>query len=218
MKLIIEVDGPILDVQPAYWYAYQVAVAELGWARIDPSTFWRLIRTGASEGQILRGSKVRHWKHYADRFAAVVDADECVARMRPQADVVGPLKAIRRRYPLVTVTIAANKAARERLLLEHGMLDALHGIEVLGGSLAERARRIAELASDMGRPVVAAGTEAFARAAGEAGICCVGVSNGPCTSKRLRQVGAAEVYNDVGGLAAALEACGIAALGARRQS
>jgi phosphoglycolate phosphatase-like HAD superfamily hydrolase len=214
MKLIIELDGPILDTQPACWHAYQTAATELGWAKVDPSTFWRLVRTGASEGQILKGSKPRHWKRYAELFATAVDSDDAVARMRVQAHAVERLRQLRKRYPLVGVTVAANVPAREQLLNAAHLRDVMIAIEALPGAMGERAALLRKLVAGEGRPVVAAGTDALARAATEAGACCIGVGNGACTSKRLKQAGAVEVYADVADLADAVEERGLAGVGA----
>ncbi len=149
MKLLVDVDGPLLDVQPAYWDAYQQAVSELGLARIDSSTFWRLVRSAASEGVLLRNSKPRHWKVFQERLAALLDVDEYVARMVPQPGAVR-LTSARPRLTLQLLTLHANGPARQRILCQIGSFGA--PIVSLAGPAEDRVRRLLGLAARRNAP------------------------------------------------------------------
>ena len=47
MLVFVEIDGVIFDVRAAVWEAYSRAVTQIGMARTDEATLWRLVRTGA---------------------------------------------------------------------------------------------------------------------------------------------------------------------------
>ncbi len=194
MKLLVDVDGPLLDVQPAYWHAYQQAVSELGLARIDPSTFWRLVRSAASESVLLRNSKPRHWKVFQERLAALLDADECVVRMVPQPGAVR-LTSARPRLTLQLLTLHANGPARQQVLCQIGSFGA--PIVSLAGPAEDRVRRLLGLAAGQERSLVVAGHDRLVRTACDAGMPCVGVANGPRTAKCLTQAGASRTFADL---------------------
>ncbi|MBN1512577.1 MAG: HAD family hydrolase [Phycisphaerae bacterium] len=194
MKLLVDVDGPLLDVQPAYWHAYQQAVSELGLARIDPATFWRLVRSAAAEGMLLRNSKPRHWKVFQERLAALLDMDEYVARMVPQPGAAR-LTSTRPRLALQVVTLHDNASARQQILSQIGSLGA--PIVSLAGPAEDRVRRLLGLADRQERSLVLAGHDRLVRAACDAGLPCVGIANGPRTAKCLTQAGASQTFPDL---------------------
>lgn len=197
MRIVIEVDGPVLDVQPAYWQAYQQVAAELGWARIDAATFWRLLRTGASAGQILRGSKPRHWEHYRTRLTEVLESDEIVSLMKPRPDVGYTLQALKPRHELRLASIGRNVSVRQQLVDGHGWTAYLAGWVELAGASNARVRKLRELTDGPGPSVVVAAGTLLAQTTSDAGIPCVGAANGACTPKRLTQSGAAQIYDDL---------------------
>jgi hypothetical protein len=194
MKLLVDVDGPLLDVQPAYWHAYQQAVSELGLARIDPAGFWRLVRSAASDGVLLRDSKPRHWKVFRERFAALLDVDECVAHMVLQPGAPR-LTSARPRLTVQLLTLHGNAAARQQVLSPLGPIGP--PIVSLAASAEDRVRCLLVMADRRERSLVLAGHDRLVRAAGDAGLPCVGIANGPRTAKCLTQAGASHTFPDL---------------------
>jgi phosphoglycolate phosphatase-like HAD superfamily hydrolase len=204
MIVLIEVDGVVLDVRSAYRHAYEHAVGCLGLARIDEATFWRLVRTGAAEGQILRGSKPRHWKQYRSLFDSALGSAESLARLRPREGVAEILRRLCGKHDVLLIVEADQADARRGTLTDAGLLQRNCQIAAVGGGLDVRSQKITGLCRDGGRALVAGAGQRFLRAAGEAGLFCVGVASGPCTGKRLEQAGAERVYSDLEDLADAI--------------
>jgi phosphoglycolate phosphatase-like HAD superfamily hydrolase len=204
MHVLIEVDGAVLDVRSAYWRAYEEAVGQMGLARIDQGTFWRLVRTGAAEGQLLRGSKPRHWKQYRTLFDAALGSEYSVALLRPHDGVPDLLRRLAGRHEIRLIIEGDDGGGRERVLAEAGVAGRNCRVVAVGGGLDDRSCGLAELCRDGGRALAAGASPRFLRAAGEAGLFCVGVTCGPCTGKRLEQAGAERVYADLEDLAEAI--------------
>ncbi len=202
MKVLVDVDGPLLDVQPAYWHAYQQAVARLGLARIHPATFWRLVRSAAAESVLLRESKPRHWRAFQEAFAALLDTEECVGRMVPWPEAAR-LMSVRPRLALQLLTLHSNADARQQVLQRIGSFG--DPIVSLPSDPEERVRRLLELADREERSLVLAGHDRLVRAACDAGLPCVGITNGPRTAKCLTQAGASQCFGDLESLLTRLQ-------------
>ena len=198
VRILLEIDGPVVDVQPAYWLAYQKTVADLGLARIDQATFWRLVRSGATTGQILRGSKPHHWKHYEARFVEFLDTDECVAQMRLRPDGMDALLAMSPRNTVVSIDTMGNLPARRRIIESGGNSVPSDRLAQVAGSLDRRAHQLVDLAAGDPHAIVIAASDRLVRAASEAGLSCIGIANGPCTEARLTQAGATRVFDCLG--------------------
>ena len=81
MKLIIEIEGALLDVVPTHYEAHRRVAAEVGWARLDRATFWRLTRTKGREANLLPGARPVKLKEYYARFEECVESDELVDKL-----------------------------------------------------------------------------------------------------------------------------------------
>ncbi len=205
MKFIIEADGPVLDVQPIYWAAYSTAVAEIGQARTDPAAFWRIIRRGDRAGLAVRGANPRQLQLYEARIAELIESDDAVAHGRPQPGVTDALRRLGGRGECVMVTLARNRAGRQKILDAEDL--AIHFFQMLGLA-AETTRRGDQLRAVVdGDPQVmaAAATPSMVRAAVGADLPVVGVTNGASTGRRLTQAGAQCTFADLPELADELD-------------
>ncbi len=205
MKLIIECDGPILDVQPIYWSAYSTAVGEIGLARTDPADFWRLVRTGAAGGQAIRGAKPRQFQEYEIRFSALIDSDECCAKCSAREGVAKTLTRLTKHGACALITASANRESRQQALDSDRLSVHFTQMCKLFSQESRRAEQIRELVGDDPRVVVAASTVAVVRAGCAADFLVVGVSNGSCTGRRLTQAGAQLTFDDLEELADELD-------------
>jgi len=206
MRIIVECDGPVLDVQPAFWAAYGESVAAVGLARTDPARFWRLFRTGAASGELISGAKRRHIATFDERFAAAVESDACLSQCGAQQGADEALRRLTAHAECVLVTVGDNRAARQHRLDKEGLSAHFHEMHGIFRDSSRRAEQLRRLAGEDRRVVVAASTVGLVRATTEAGLVCVGVYNGCVSGRRLTQAGAGDTYADLAELAADLEA------------
>ena len=206
MRIIVELDGPVLDVEPVYWGAYSETVRAIGLARTGRSSFWRLVRTAAPGGQAILGAKPRHIATYQSRLDELLESDDCLDRCCPQPAVQEALARLTKRARCALVTAGRNRAARQRRLDTESL--SIHFMEMQGLS-ADKSRRpeqLRKLIEESPRALLAASTVGVVRAGAEAGMFPVGISNGDCTARRLTQAGAQIIFGDLGELADELDA------------
>lgn len=203
MLLIVELDGILFDLKHACWHAYGLSVGEIGYARTEEATFWRLLRTGADDGLLVRGAKPRHLNAFRHHFQRHLEADETIALMTPGANLAPALKLLHELGQCSLVTSGANVSARQKLLERHHLFDTLPRLAALSPPVARSATQICELAGDSGRAFVLGAGERIIRAAGEAGLPAVGIAAGSCIAKRLTQCGAAVTFADLHAFAVA---------------
>ncbi len=205
MKLIIECDGALLDVQPIYWSAYSKAVGEIGLARTDEETFWSAVRAEAPTGKVLRGAKLGQIHDYEARFNELIDSDDAAAGCRARVGVGGVLERLNKHGACVMITASANRESRQKALDVGGLSVHFTQMCKLFSQESRRADQLRELTGGDRRVVVAASTIPVVRAASSAELLVVGVSNGPCTARRLTQAGAQWTCSDLEDLADELE-------------
>ena len=198
MKIILELDGPMIDVEPVYWAAYSQVAADLGLARKNRVDFWRLIRRGAGIGDMLAGAKPRHVQRFRETFPGALEAEECLATAVAQPGVADELRALRAgQHSLGLVSLGKNAKTRQRRLDEHDLSVHFSRMARLVSDPFQRLTQLEELAEDHTRVLVAAGSESLVKLANEAGLVVVGVFNGPCTARRLTQAGAGLTFGDL---------------------
>ena len=197
VKTIIELDGPIVDVEPGTWEAYSTAALETGLARTDRNAFWRAVRSGAPFGRSLRGAKPAKVAQCETRFGELLESDSCLETCRAQPEAHDALSRLTKHTRLALVTLGRNRAARQKLLNADDL--SCFFPEMCGLSTRRQSRRdrLRALAEDDSRVVCAASTPALIASATEAGLLVVGISNGIFTSRRLTQAGAAVVFSDL---------------------
>lgn len=205
MKLIIEADGPVLDVQPAYWRAYGAALGELGLPKTDPGVYWRLVRSGAAPGQFMAGAKPRHLPEYARRFGELIESDEVVAECRSREDVGEALRRLSAHAECTLITVGRNRTARQEALTRFDL--AIHFMRMQGlySEPSRRPEQMRELAGGDERVVVVAATADVVRAALGAQLVTVGMALGAFSATRLTQAGATATFRDLAGLANELD-------------
>ncbi len=204
MQAIVELEGILFNVQAAYWEAYSRAVGDIGWARTDEMTFWRLIRTGAEDGEFVRGARPHQVAAFRKAFDAHLESDACVARFRPHDDIRERLRVLRDLGRRHAVSAGTNATAREELLTQHQFKEAIPDLTLATSPAAVGAGVLLKLAGGEVLTVVLASTEALAKTADAAGLVTIGITSGPCIAKRLSAAGAVATYKNLTDFAAAL--------------
>ncbi len=197
MLVIVELDGPVIEVEPAYWAAYSVGVNSTGLARTDRRTYWRSVRKGEPDEKTILGAKPRHVAKYRASFEDAIESDACLDQSRGQLDVAQALRRLGLRARCLGVARTRNKAARLRVLEREGLAKMFDDVVALSDSLDERSTELRSLIGGAHRVVVAASGVDVARAASVAEMFVVGVANGCCTGRRLMQMGTQISYADL---------------------
>lgn len=207
MKLIVELDGPVLDVQGAYWEALTTAAQELGLARPDPASFWRIVRGGKPISHAVVGAKPAQSAEFDRRFWEVLEEDRCLNLATPHPGLPETMTALRKHTECTLVTVGRNRTGRQALLDKHAI--GQHFMRMLGLA-ADKSRwkaQLVELADTDPRVVVAFSTPSLLAPISAAGFIAVGVGSGASTPQRLTQAGAALVVDHLDELEADLR-CG----------
>ena len=197
MKLIIEIEGALVDVAPTHYEVHRRVAAEVGWARLDQATFWRLTRTKGREANLLPGARPVKLKEYHRRFEQCLESDEVLARLGPRARAEEILRDLGRYGELCLITLGSNVEARRRVLERAGLLQHVKQTAALDPDPRLRAGELRAMAGGDPRTVVAATTDPLIRAAGQAGLFTVGVACGACAAPRLERAGADIVYGEL---------------------
>lgn len=200
MKIIIETDGVLCDIRPAWWQAYSDAVRSIGLARCDEETFWRLVRSGADDGQLVRGARPRQLESFRTALNESLEAEATLALIRPHEEAARIVAGLSATFEVVPFTFGANVAGRRGLL---GRLGFSNGVELVGlpvGPAPARSAAMSALATvdAPGRPPVVLGSsEAAMRAADDAGLTPLGIASGAAIGRRLEAAGARVVYPEL---------------------
>ncbi len=194
MRFILEFDGVLADVMPGYFTAHRAAAQVVGWSRLDEPTFRRLTRTKGVEADILPGAKAAKLTAYHAEFERLVEADDAVAGLEPQADTADFLRQLGRFGSLLLVTVRSNIDARQRWLAHRDWSGAPPRFEKLDDNPRRRPVELKVLAEKDDRTVVVASSDILVRSADAADLFVIGVSCGECSIKRLTQAGARMVY------------------------
>jgi phosphoglycolate phosphatase-like HAD superfamily hydrolase len=197
MQFIIELDGPIVDVQPRYYEAHRRVQAELGLASRTPNEFWRLVREGVPPVEIVRPHRSGQVDDYMRLFAQRVTMEELYSLDRPQPDAPAAMAGLSAMAPCKLVVLRGDRNAAQRLLDQHELWRFFRTLRMLSPDLARRIAQLGDLSEGRGQTVVAAGADVLARSAREAGFIVVGLGNGCCTPMRLRQAGADVLVKDL---------------------
>ncbi|HEB72357.1 MAG TPA: HAD family hydrolase [Nitrospirae bacterium] len=86
MKIIFDLDGPILDVRPRYIHLYRSLAAKHGATGplLDDAGYWELKRQRIPEKEIVRRSGLpdRRFAAYWNERMALIETEQCLARDR----------------------------------------------------------------------------------------------------------------------------------------
>lgn len=197
MQTILELDGLVFDIGDALHKAHATAVAELGWSKLDPATFRRLLRTKGPAADFLRGAPHKKAEAYAERFSELARSAEILGTA-PLRDGLGDaLRRLRREGAVIGVT-AGEALGSWRPALEGARWGGDFS-ELLPLSTDPRRRpvELKALAAGDRRTLVVAATEVLCRSSDAAGCVCAGIPVADATGPRLQRAGADLI---VGGL------------------
>lgn len=196
LNTIIEWEGPVIDVRPRYWAAHRAAIQAVGFQGPTADEFWRLYRTGTSNGMMVPGGKPHHVAEYMRIRNEQIDSTEQMAADELQPKTIENLKILKGMGACHLVSLCQN---REGINATLNRLDVWLYFEQKRALPLDRDRRvetIREMTSNQ-RTLAVAGSVPFAFAAGEAGCRVVGIKSGPSFPRFLRQVGVDVFYEDL---------------------
>jgi len=208
MRLILECDGVVLDVQPAYWAAYSAVCREKGMPRLDPAAFWRGIRRRAPDGQLVPGARPAALRAFRGQFDERLESDEMLGRLAPLAEVKPALARLAESGECFLVSTGPNRAARQQAMDRHDLSIHFMRMKALSDNRGYRVDQLRVLAENDPRTVVAAAGDGLILTAEEAGLFAVGVASGPCTAARLTRAGARCTFASLSELADSIAAGG----------
>lgn len=205
MWLIIEVDGVVMDVQPAYWAAYRAGVAAVGLAPADARTFWRLIRTGAADEQLLERARPHQVKQMRSEFDQRLASEDALTAIKLHDGVTPVLEHLARRFDLHAISTHTNTSAVLNALRNTPAGRFFQSIDRIEPDPA-MASRTAQRLMDAHRPAAVLGaSELIVRAASGVEAINIGIASGTCIGKRLAKWGTAAVYPDLSTFADAVD-------------
>lgn len=198
MQFLIELDGPVVDVAARYHQAHRRVQAALGLARREAREFWRLFRKGADLAEIVRPTRPGQIDAYARDFEQALLSEDLIDLDVPQPGVSAHLAGLGQIAPCNLIALRPDRRATQRLLDRHELWAWFRSLHLLSQDRSIRASRLAALVEQEDSSVVVAASPAVVLSAREVGATVVGVSNGACTSRRLRQAGADAVVSCLG--------------------
>lgn len=204
LTTLVELEGVVLDVKARYWRAHREAIEGVGLAGPDEEEFWRLLRSGASDGHMVRQGRDRHVIEYRKQRDKRIDATDLMALDEAQPGAAVNLKLLKGYGTAHLVTLCRNREGINATLDRLDLWMYFDRKEVLPESRDRRAALLRELAGE-GRPTLAvAGTVPFALAANDAGCRVVGMKTGLAFPKFMRQVGVDVFYDSLDALTEAI--------------
>lgn len=200
MRFIIELDGPIFDIAAAHYAAYHEVAGELGWSRLDPTTYWRLVRTKGREADVLPGARPIKIEHYYEAFPRQFESEANLSKLTPRDDVRKALAGIAEHGTVAGVTLGTELKTREMLLDRADLAPLFADVIALAANPATRATELKSLSDGDPRTVVVAATDELVRAAATAELFCVAISGGTCSKPRLHRASPGVVFTNLDAL------------------
>lgn len=203
LNTVVEYEGVLVDVRPRYWAAHQQGLAAVGLNGPDPEEFWRLIRTGASDGLLVPMARTTQMLEYAKvrdqarNDAELFNLDEAHENLEPSLRVLKAMGACH------LASLSPNRDALNAALNRLNLWMYFDRKAVLPVDRERRVKAIAEMAGG-GRSLAVAGSVPFAYSANEAGCRVVGLTTGVAFPKQMRQVGVDLFYESLDELTDAL--------------
>ena len=204
MNLILEIDGPVLDVAPIWYRVHREVAAAVGWFALERAVFWSLTRKQGCEANVLRGARPGKLKEYHVRFDEGLEADEVLTDLKPHESIDRALASLSAAGSVCLVTLGSNLDARRAVLDRRDLLKSANRVERLDADPRKRPKELRVLTAGDERTLVAAASESLVRAAEEAGIVAVGIPLGPYSEERLFRAGADVVCRELGEVHAAI--------------
>ncbi len=204
MKILIEMDGPLVNVEPRYYAVHRQVMESLGLPKLDRAMFWRLVRRVAPTSELVLGGREKHFQAYKQAMIERLEADEVLELDEAQPEADGAMRALRSLGEPVLVTMRLNRPGGQAVLNRLGLSEFFLRLCGLSQSQQRRTDQLTELAGENRRVVVVAASEPVILAAREADLPVVGISNGPRTPQQLRRAGTDVVFTDLDAFAVAL--------------
>ncbi len=201
MKLIIECEGPVVDVQPVYWAAYGEAIEKAGLARTDPADFWRHIRLGSPLGRVVRGVVGPRVRDIETHFNAAVVAEAAWREAVAREDLLSTLRRLQSQAECILLATSPQRECIQKTLNGAGLSDCFTTMHKLFSEPSRRADQFRAIVDGDPRVAVAAASEAVVRAAADSGVVVAGITNGSCIARRLTSAGAEVCFGDLEELA-----------------
>lgn len=189
LNTIVEYEGPVIDVQPRYWAAHKAAIGAVGFDGPPQSEFWRLWRTGADDGKLVRYGKPPRVAEYARLRNERIDGTELMSLDEGQPGAALSFRLLKQMGSCHLASLCRNRDGINATL---DRLDLWIHFNQRQSLPEDRDRRVAALQELVGGhrcTLAIVGTVPFAYAAGLAGCCLVALKKGPAVPKLLRQVG-----------------------------
>ncbi|NLX12423.1 MAG: hypothetical protein GXY44_02050 [Phycisphaerales bacterium] len=186
---IIEWEGVVVDVRARYWMAHKTAVAKVGYDGPTEDEFWRLLKTGAADGQMVRFGREGKVTDYACMRDEYLRSNELMVKDELLPTVWENLLVLKRLGGCHLVTLCPNIEGVNAAL---NRLDVWMNFDQKRALPADRERRkqiLKDMAGGQRRTLVVAGTVPLAYAAADAGLAVVGMKTGLAFPQRMRQVG-----------------------------
>ncbi len=202
LKFLIECDGVLLDSQPAFWEGYCSICAEMGLPKSAPDAYWRAVRRGDPDGELIQGAKPFKLRDYRQRFDEWIETDQAIAAMESHKCAAEAMSRLKDFGECVLVNLGTNREARQAKLDQEGLSIHFSRMKALSPDRGYRVDQLRALCENDPQTVVVAASEALVLIADEAGLFCVGLSCGGCTKARLRRIGARILFADLEALVA----------------
>lgn len=188
LTTIVEYEGALVNVQPRYWAAHSEAIKAIGWRGPSEEDFWRLIRTGASDGLLVPYAKTAQVLEYAKLRNERLGSSDLMAMDEAWADAAVNLKILKNMGTCHVASISSNRDALNASLDRADVWMHFDKKQCLPADRGRRVQALADLAAGT-RAMAVAGSVPFAYAANEAGCRVVGIKRGLAFPKQMRQVG-----------------------------
>ncbi len=203
LSTIVEYEGVLVDVRPRYWAAHQQGLAAVGLNGPDPEEFWRLIRTGASDGLLAPMARTTQMLEYAKARDQARNDTDLFALDEAHENLEPSLRVLKAMGTCHLASLSPNRDALNAVLNRLNLWMYFDRKAVLPVDRERRVKAITEMAGS-GRSLAVAGSVPFAYAASEAGCRVVGLTTGVAFPKQMRQVGVDLFYESLDALTDAL--------------
>ena len=204
LNTIVEFEGPVVDVRPRYWAGHREAIKAIGFEGPPESEFWRLVRVGTPDGQLIRFGKDRHVQEYAKIRDERIDATDLMALDELQPGAAENLRVLKKLGACHLVTLSRNRDGINTTLDRLAVWMHFDQKRALPEDRDRRVEAMREIVGGQRCTLAVVGTVPMAYVANEAGCKVVGIKNGPTFPKRLRQVGVDVFYGDLDELTEAI--------------
>jgi len=205
LNFIVEFEGPVANVRPRYWSAHKEAIQSVGCEGPSEDEFWRLVRKGAPDAEIVRFGGLSKIQAYTAMRDEQIDSTDLMRLDELQPGTDQALRSLKQRGTAHLVTCCQNRPGINATLDRLDIWIHFDQKQALPENRERRVGTLSELTGEVGLTLAVVGTVPMAYAAGEAGCRLVGVNNGPTTPNRLRQVGVDVLFDSIDELTDALD-------------